>query len=117
MTVKNRRTELMDRKQWLTLFVLCLALLIAIVDATVVNVTTPAIRAEFNVELNQVEWIVAVYALVFAAFIIVWGKRRSRGHASARDRAGTECSSLNERYHRREQVTTAGRLSSARRSV
>ncbi len=64
----------MSRKQWLTLFVLCLALLIAIVDATVVNVTTPAIRAEFNVELNQVEWIVAVYALVFAAFIIVWGK-------------------------------------------
>ncbi len=74
MTVKNRKAEWMDRKQWLTLFVLCLTLLIAIVDTTVVNVTTPAIRAEFNVELNHVEWVVAVYALVFAAFIITWGK-------------------------------------------
>ena len=62
------------RKQWLTLFVLCLSVLIAVVDVTVVNVTIPAIRADFNVELSQVEWIVAAYALVFAAFIITWGK-------------------------------------------
>ncbi len=71
---KNRLGEPVSRKQWLTLFVLCLAVLIAIVDITVVNVTTPAIRAEFNVELNQVEWMIATYALVFAAFIITWGK-------------------------------------------
>ncbi len=69
-----QRTERVSRKQWLTLFVLCLAVLIAIVDITVVNVTIPAIRAEFNVELSQVEWMIATYALVFAAFIITWGK-------------------------------------------
>ncbi len=74
MNGRNRSTESVSRKQWLTLFVLCLAVLIAIVDVTVVNVTIPAIRAEFNVELNQVEWMVATYALVFAAFIIAWGK-------------------------------------------
>jgi EmrB/QacA subfamily drug resistance transporter len=74
MLDRNRRTESVGRKQWLTLFVLCLAVLIAVVDITVVNVTIPAIRAEFNVELNQVEWVIDVYALVFAAFIIVWGK-------------------------------------------
>ncbi len=74
MVEKKRRTESVGRKQWLTLFVLCLVVLIAIVDLTVVNVTIPAIRAEFNVELNQVEWVIATYALVFAAFIITWGK-------------------------------------------
>jgi EmrB/QacA subfamily drug resistance transporter len=74
MAEKNHGVEAIGRKQWLTLFVLCLAVLIAVVDITVVNVTIPAIRAEFNVELNQVEWIIAVYALVFAAFIITWGK-------------------------------------------
>ncbi len=70
----NQTVESVGRKQWLTLFVLCLAILIAVVDITVVNVTIPAIRAEFNVELNQVEWIIDVYALVFAAFIIAFGK-------------------------------------------
>lgn len=70
----TRHNELVTRKQWLTLFVLCLAVLVAIVDITVVNVTIPAIRAEFNVELSQVEWMIATYALVFAAFIITWGK-------------------------------------------
>jgi EmrB/QacA subfamily drug resistance transporter len=74
MVEMSRRTGSVARKQWLSLFVLCLAVLIAVVDITVVNVTIPAIRAEFNVELNQVEWIIAVYALVFAAFIITWGK-------------------------------------------
>lgn len=74
MVEKNRRTKSIARNQWITLFVLCLAVLIAVVDITVVNVTIPAIRAEFDVQLNQVEWIIAVYALVFAAFIITWGK-------------------------------------------
>lgn len=72
--LEKNKSESIAHKQWLTLFVLCLAVLIAVVDVTVVNVTIPAIRAEFNVELNQVEWIIAVYALVFAAFIITGGK-------------------------------------------
>ncbi len=71
---KTGTSENVSRKQWLTLFVWYLAVLVAIVDITVVNVTIPAIRAEFNVELSQVEWMIATYALVFAAFIITWGK-------------------------------------------
>lgn len=62
------------RAQWLTLLVLCSALLIIIIDVTIVNVTIPSIRAEFNATLADVEWINAVYALVFAAFIITWGR-------------------------------------------
>ncbi|HZQ10704.1 MAG TPA: MFS transporter [Anaerolineae bacterium] len=62
------------RAQWLTLLVLCAALLIIIVDVSIVNVTIPAIRQEFNASLADIEWINAVYALVFAAFIITWGR-------------------------------------------
>lgn len=62
------------RAQWLTLLVLCLALLIIIVDVSIVNVTIPAIRAEFNASLAEIEWVNAVYALTFAAFIITWGR-------------------------------------------
>jgi EmrB/QacA subfamily drug resistance transporter len=54
--------------------VLSLALLIAIIDVTLVNVTLPSIRAEFNASLRDLEWITAIYALVFAAFMITWGR-------------------------------------------
>ena len=43
-----------DRASWLTLIVLCLALMIVIIDITIVNVTIPAIRAEFNADLHDV---------------------------------------------------------------
>ena len=62
------------RTQWLILLVLCLALLIIIVDVSIVNVTIPAIRADFNASLADIEWVNAIYALTFAAFIITWGR-------------------------------------------
>lgn len=62
------------RAQWLTLLVLCFALLIVIIDVTIVNVTIPAIRQEFDASLASLEWITAIYSLVFAAFIVTWGR-------------------------------------------
>lgn len=70
----NEVEERPGRAQWLTLLVLALALLIVILDTTIVNVTIQAIRAEFNASLRDLEWITAIYALVFAAFIITWGR-------------------------------------------
>lgn len=64
----------LDRKSWITLFVLSLALAIVVIDITIVNVAIPSIRFEFNAGLHDVEWIIALYALVYAAFIITWGK-------------------------------------------
>ncbi len=63
-----------SRTQWLTLLVLSLALLIIVLDTTIVTVTVQAIRTEFNASLRDLEWITAIYALIFAAFIITWGR-------------------------------------------
>ncbi len=62
------------RREWGTLLVLSLALLIVIIDVTLVNVTLPSIRAEFSASLRDLEWITAIYALVFATFMITWGR-------------------------------------------
>ena len=43
-------------------------------DASVVNVTLPAIRKEFNATLVDLEWISATYAVVYGSFIITWGR-------------------------------------------
>jgi len=61
-------------RQWLSLVILSLALGIIILDASVVNVTLPAIRKEFNATPADLEWISATYAVVYGAFIITWGR-------------------------------------------
>ncbi|MEO8287895.1 MAG: MFS transporter [Chloroflexota bacterium] len=62
------------RKDWLALVMLGLALSIVIIDATIVNVTLPSIRKEFGASLRDIEWISALYALVYAALIITFGR-------------------------------------------
>ncbi|MGZ3626380.1 MAG: MFS transporter [Ktedonobacteraceae bacterium] len=61
-------------RQWLSLVILSLSLGIIILDASVVNVTLPAIRKEFNATLVDLEWISATYAVVYGSFIITWGR-------------------------------------------
>src|SRR4051812_7163827 len=62
------------RRNWLALVTLGLALAIVIIDSTIVNVTIPSIQKEFGASLRDLEWISASYALVYAAFIITWGR-------------------------------------------
>jgi EmrB/QacA subfamily drug resistance transporter len=62
-----------DRRRWIALAVLSLGLAIVLIDATVVNVSIPAIRADFGASLREVEWVNSLYSLVYAAFIITWG--------------------------------------------
>lgn len=62
-----------DRRRWIALGVLSLGLAIVLIDATVVNVSIPAIRADFGASLREVEWVNSLYSLIYAAFIITWG--------------------------------------------
>jgi EmrB/QacA subfamily drug resistance transporter len=47
-------------------------------DNTVVNVALPSIQRELGVGLSQLEWIVAGYALTFAALMLTGGKLADR---------------------------------------
>ncbi len=62
------------RRQWLTLLTLSLGLAIVIIDGTIVNVAIPSIQREFNAAFKDLEWVNSVYSLIFAAFIITWGR-------------------------------------------
>ena len=62
------------RRQWLTLLVLSLGLAIVIIDSTIVNVAIPSIQREFGASFKQLEWVNSVYSLIFAMFIITWGR-------------------------------------------
>lgn len=62
------------RGRWLGLAMLSLGVAMIIVDATIVNVSVPAIIADLDLSATQAEWVNTSYALVFAALLITLGR-------------------------------------------
>lgn len=58
----------------MVLFVLALALGITVIDISIVSVALPAIQSAFSVSVNDLERISSLYALIYGAFILTWGK-------------------------------------------
>ncbi len=63
-----------DNKQWWTLAAVSVGLFMIMLDNTVVNVALPSIRRSLGMSLSELEWVVAGYALTFAAFMLTGGK-------------------------------------------
>lgn len=57
----------------LALAAVCLALGLTMLDATVVSVILPSLRASLQVGITGLQWVVASYALVFAALMLTGG--------------------------------------------
>ena len=63
-----------ERRRWLTLAAVSLGLFMIMLDNTVVNVALPSIQRSLGLSLSELEWVVAGYALTFAAFMLTGGK-------------------------------------------
>ncbi len=68
MSASTRKT-----RPWLVLAILCLSLLLAVVDNTIVNVALPTLSTELSASTTQLQWIVDAYTLVFAALLLPMG--------------------------------------------
>lgn len=64
--------------RWLALLVLGFGMFIDVVDSSVVNVATPAMQEEFSATESQMLLLVTIYSLVFASFLLLFGKIGSR---------------------------------------
>jgi EmrB/QacA subfamily drug resistance transporter len=62
------------RRKWWTLAAVSFGLFMIMLDNTVVNVALPSIQEDLGASLSQLEWIVAGYALSFAALMLIGGK-------------------------------------------
>jgi EmrB/QacA subfamily drug resistance transporter len=60
-------------RSWLTLPILCAAVLIAQIDTSVVNLATKPIGEHFNAGVNSLQWVVDSYNLVYAALLLSGG--------------------------------------------
>ena len=63
-----------ENKKWWTLAAVSVGLFMIMLDNTVVNVALPSIRRSLGISLEGLEWVVAGYALTFAAFMLTGGK-------------------------------------------
>ena len=56
--------------QWRILGVWCLAVLLVVIDNTIVNVALPSLSRDLHATNSQLQWIVDGYSLPFAALML-----------------------------------------------
>src|SRR5215813_10213339 len=60
-------------RRWWALAVLCLSLLIVFVGNSSLNVAIPTLSRDLHATTSQLQWVVAVYSLVFAGLLFTTG--------------------------------------------
>ncbi|WP_396835387.1 DHA2 family efflux MFS transporter permease subunit [Mycobacterium sp. ITM-2016-00316] len=66
------------RRKAIVLASCCLSLLIVSMDATIVNVAIPSIRADLGATASQLQWVIDVYTLVLASLLMLSGAMGDR---------------------------------------
>ena len=63
-----------DRRRWYALIVVCLAMLMNTLDATVVNVALPKIQHDLHFTQANLAWVIDAYLVAFAGFLLMAGR-------------------------------------------
>lgn len=72
-----------DNYKWKVLVIVMIGTLMSAIDSSIVNVSIPAIMADFGSSLDDIEWVVTSYMLAFAALMPLTSWFRDRiGHKS-----------------------------------
>ncbi|WP_328360760.1 MFS transporter [Mycobacterium sp. NBC_00419] len=71
-------SDLSARRKTIVLASCCLSLLIVSMDATIVNVAIPSIRADLHASPAQMQWVVDIYTLVLASLLMLAGATGDR---------------------------------------
>ena len=70
----NQMTAAEDRKRWIALYVLCIGMLMIVLDATIVNVALPSIKAELGFSQADLAWVVNAYLVAFGGLLLLSGR-------------------------------------------
>jgi len=66
------------RRRWFLLGIMCLSLVMVVMAVSGLNVALPSMQGELDAGASQLQWIVDVYALVFAALLLPAGALADR---------------------------------------
>ncbi len=63
-----------DRRRWASLFVVCLAQLMIVLDVTIVNVALPAIQRDLHFSQGNLTWVVNAFLVTFGSLLLLAGR-------------------------------------------
>ncbi|MGH3733748.1 MAG: MFS transporter [Acidimicrobiales bacterium] len=63
-----------DRRRWIALVVVCLAMLMNALDSSIVNVALPSIQRDLHFSSANLTWVVDAYLIAFGSFLLLAGR-------------------------------------------
>src|SRR3954469_18318545 len=63
-----------DRRRWASLFVVCLAQLMIVLDVTIVNVALPSIQHDLHFTQSGLTWVVNAFLVTFGSLLLLAGR-------------------------------------------
>ncbi|HET6173418.1 MAG TPA: MFS transporter [Gaiellales bacterium] len=63
-----------DRRRWIALGVVCMAMLMNTLDGSVVNVALPVIQRDLHIAQANLTWIINAYLIAFGSFLLLAGR-------------------------------------------
>jgi EmrB/QacA subfamily drug resistance transporter len=63
-----------DGKRWISLYVLCVGMLMIVLDVTVVNVALPSIQDDLGFSQSSLAWVVNAYLISFGGLLLLAGR-------------------------------------------
>ncbi|MFB9833276.1 MFS transporter [Actinoallomurus acaciae] len=69
-----RQVEEPGRRRWIALVFICLAQLMIVLDATIVNIALPSAQRDLGVSDGDRQWIITAYTLAFGGLLLLGGR-------------------------------------------
>src|SRR5689334_8312052 len=63
-----------ERRRWMALAVVCMAQLMIVLDATIVNVALPSIQHDLHFSQANLTWVVNAFLITFGSFLLLAGR-------------------------------------------
>jgi EmrB/QacA subfamily drug resistance transporter len=64
----------LDPRRWWALALVLLAILMVVIDTTVLTVSIPTMRRDLDTTLSAMQWVISGYALSYASFLVIGGR-------------------------------------------
>src|SRR5919206_4749721 len=66
--------QVLERRRWIALVLLCMAQFVVVLDASIVNVALPSIGRALDFSQSNLAWVVNGYVLTFGGFLLLGGR-------------------------------------------
>ncbi|MBV8930128.1 MAG: MFS transporter [Mycobacteriaceae bacterium] len=74
MNLPSSRSLTPERRRWASLFVVCLAQLMIVLDVTIVNVALPSIQHDLHFNQANLTWVVNAFLVSFGSLLLLAGR-------------------------------------------